>query len=67
MRRLIVKKRGGGERVIPPHKFWINSNTPLGDDAEIWERMPHRGRRLVSWKDVIRFETVDPAASTVKG
>lgn len=53
---LIVRKRSGGERVIEPHKFWINRNTPRGEDAEIWERMPHQGRREIRWSEVIRKE-----------
>jgi len=53
---LIVKKRGGGERRIPPHKWWINRNTPVGEDAEIWERMPHEGRRYISYSDIIAME-----------
>ena len=53
---LVVKKRGGGERVIEPKKFWINRNTPVGDDAEIWERMPHEGRRYIPWSSVVHKE-----------
>ena len=55
---LVVKKRGGGERIIPPSKFWFDRNTPVGEDADVWERMPHNGRRLIQWSDVIRKEPV---------
>jgi len=53
---LVIRKRGGGERVIEPAKFWINRNTPRGEDAEIWERMPYEGRREILWSQVIRKE-----------
>lgn len=53
---LVVRKRRGGERVIPPSKFWIDRNTPVGEDADIWEVMPHNGRRHIPWRDVIRKE-----------
>jgi hypothetical protein len=59
---LVVKKRGGGERTIPPHKFWINRNTPVGEDAEIWEHMPHDGKRFIRWSDVIRKEWTTPTS-----
>lgn len=56
---IYVKKRGGGERAIPPGKWYINRNTPVGEDAEIWERMPHNGRREIFRQDILR---VDPQA-----
>lgn len=57
---LIVKKRGGGEKRVPPGKWWINKNTPVGDDADLWERMPHDGRRWLSWDSVIAVERRQP-------
>jgi hypothetical protein len=53
---LIYKKRGGGERRILPRKWWVNRNTPVGDDAELWERMPHDGKRLLDWDKLIGVE-----------
>lgn len=53
---LVIKTRSGGERVIEPNKFWINRNTPTGEDATICEIMPHNGRRLIDWTDVLRKE-----------
>ena len=53
---LIVRKRGGGERRIPSGKWWINKNTPVGDDAELFERMPYNGRRELRWDDLIAVE-----------
>lgn len=55
---LIVKKRGGGERAIPPSKWWIDRNTPVGDDADLYERMPYGGQRLISRSTIIRREQV---------
>lgn len=53
---LIVKKRGGGEKVIKAGKWWINKHTPVGEDAEIWERMPYHGRRFIDHKNIIAIE-----------
>lgn len=53
---LIVKKRGGGERRIKSGKWWINRNTPVGEDAEVWERMPHDGRRRIHYSKIIATE-----------
>ena len=53
---LIVRKRGGGERRIPSGKWWINRNTPVGDDAELFERMPYNGRKELRWDDLIAVE-----------
>lgn len=55
-RTLIVRKRGGGERFISPGKWWVNRNTPVGEDVEVWERMPHQGRRLIDDKNIIAIE-----------
>ena len=53
---LIVRKRGGGERQIAAGKWWINRNTPVGDEAELFERMPHQGYRNIEWKNLIAIE-----------
>jgi len=53
---LIVKKRGGGEKRIPSGKWWINKNTPVGEEADLIERMPHNGYRYLNWNDLIRVE-----------
>ncbi len=50
---LIVKKRGGGERTIPADKWWIDRNTPRGEDADLYERKPHGGNRWLPWSDVL--------------
>ena len=50
---LIVQKRGGGERHIQNGKWWINRNTPVGEDAELWERMPYGGKRQIDFDKII--------------
>lgn len=55
---LIVKNRLGNERRIPPAKWWINKRTPVGEDAELWERMPHSGRRQIYLDEVVALERV---------
>lgn len=53
---LVVKKRGGGERVIPWHKWGIDRSTSHGEDAELLEYMPHGGTRLIDRCNIIRRE-----------
>lgn len=53
---LIMRKRGGGERRIPAGKWWVNRNTPVGEDAELIERMPHNGYRYLDWRNLIAVE-----------
>lgn len=55
---LLYAKRGGGEKRIPSGRWWINKNTPVGDEAELWERMSHEGRRLLDWKKLLGVERV---------
>lgn len=33
--------------IIPENKVWINRRTPVGEEAEFWERMPYQGRRAI--------------------
>jgi hypothetical protein len=61
---LIVRKRGGGERRIESGRWWINKYTPVGEDAEIWERMPHEGRRLIDDQKIIATESAPTTPST---
>ena len=51
---LIYKDRNGIVREILPHNYWINRRTPVGEDAELWERKPHGGKRLLEWNRVIK-------------
>lgn len=53
---LIVKKRGGGERSIPPHKWFLDRHTPVGEDAAYYERMPYGGKRWIDPKTILRRE-----------
>lgn len=55
---LIVKKKGSGERRIPPNRWWVNRNTPVGDDAELYEIMPHHGRRMIAWDALVAVERI---------
>jgi len=59
-RPLIVTKRQGGTRVIPASKWWIDRNTPVGEDADIYERMPHNGNRLINRKTMVGQEEIKP-------
>ena len=50
---LVVKGRAGKDRIIKPGKWWIDRNTPVGDDADLYELKPWNGRRYVPWGDII--------------
>ncbi len=50
---LVVTKRGGGERILEPEQYCVNRNTPVGEDADLYELKPHGGRRYRQWSDVI--------------
>lgn len=54
---LVLRGRKGSERIIKQGKWWINRNTPVGEDAEYWESKPYGGKRLISRKEIIAFET----------
>ena len=51
---LIYKDYNGIVREILPHNYWINRRTPVGEHAELWERKPHGGKRLLEWNRVIK-------------
>ena len=35
-------------KIIPKEKVFLNKNTPVGEPAEFWEKLPHGGRREFS-------------------
>ena len=57
-KNLVVKKVKWGKpwkgetRTIKAGKWWINRNTPVGEDAEIWEHKPNSGCNQI-WRDHI--------------
>jgi hypothetical protein len=42
-----------GERLIAPGNWWLNRRTPVGEDAELWERKPYQGRKWLSYDKII--------------
>ncbi len=40
-------KKGGGYRIIKSGNWWINQHTPVGEPAELWERKPYGGKKLL--------------------
>jgi len=40
-----IRKKNPKFRFIPIDKVYVNQNTPVGDEAEFFERKPHDGRR----------------------
>lgn len=52
---LVVKSRNKQrERVIPAHKFVIDIGTEKGEDADLYELMPHDGLRLINPDQILR-------------
>ena len=45
---ILYPKRNGSWRIIKAGKWYINRDTPLGCNAELWERMPHDGRKALN-------------------
>lgn len=52
---LLIRKRGGERRLLAKD-WWINRNTPVGEDAELWERKPFNGRRSICRAEIIAIE-----------
>lgn len=63
---LIVKKRGGGERAIHPHKWRINRGTPVGEDADLWEIVAWGGIKPIDWENLIAINRPDKAEGNAK-
>lgn len=40
-------KRGGGYRIIKAGNWWVNQDTPVGEPADLWERKPFDGKKLL--------------------
>ncbi len=52
--KLVIKKRGGGERTLAPYRWFIDQNTPVGEDADFYEVKPFGGRRRISRAEIVR-------------
>lgn len=50
----VIKKRGGGEKHLAPGKYYLDRDTPVGDDACLYELKPYGGMRYIPWSAVIR-------------
>ena len=59
---VVVAKRGGGERTIPPEKISVDRSTDRGEDADLYELLPHDGRRRIDHRTIIRMEPREQAA-----
>lgn len=53
---LVVRGRAKTERRIESGKWWLNRYTPIGEDADLMERMPHNGYRHIAWSDLLAVE-----------
>lgn len=57
---LLVRTRTGNVRVIKPGKWFIDRNTEVGEDADVYERMPHNGLRRIPWPSIVGNYEVEP-------
>lgn len=64
---LILKGKNGKERKLKPAKWWINKNTPVGEDANLFERKPYDGNRYISWKELIAIEREEIVNNDLEG
>ena len=56
IKNLFVKTRAGGERKIPHYKYFVDRNTPVGEDVDYYELTAHGGRRLIPPESIVRIE-----------
>lgn len=49
----LVYKTRDKEQIIMPGKWWINKNTPVGEDSELWKRMAWNGRRELNFDNIV--------------
>ena len=54
---LIYKPRKVEHRILAD-KWWINRNTPVGDDAELYQRKPYGGNKMLDFKYLIAVERI---------
>lgn len=55
---IVVKKRGGGERLIPWDKWYWSGSRAMGSSRDRVERKPHHGFKIIHESDIIRKEDV---------
>ena len=47
MNSIVIKTGKDKYKILTPDKYYIDRNTPVGDDADFWEIKPFDGRKLV--------------------
>ena len=55
---IYLKTRHRRRRVMAGD-WWINKNTPVGEDAEFWERKLYSGRKEFYKEDIVAVEYED--------
>lgn len=53
----LIVRYGKRERTILAGKWFIDRNTPVGEDADIYEIKPFGGKRFIPLNKVLRTET----------
>lgn len=49
----LLIKIGKRQKLLKPGDWFYNPNTPVGDDAEYFERKPYGGKREFVHRDII--------------
>lgn len=55
-RVLRLRRKSGQIKTLQPHQWMLDQNTPLGEDADLYERKPYRGRRLIDRREIVHEE-----------
>jgi hypothetical protein len=58
---VLKRYRYDRERIIKPGKWYIDRNTPVGDDARFYERKPYGGKREVPFQEIVAILRPDTA------
>jgi len=53
-RVLQLKRRDGKVKVLQPYQWLRDRNTPVGEDADLYEVKPYGGRRLIDRKEIVK-------------
>jgi hypothetical protein len=64
---LVLKRsKSAKERTIKGGNWFIDRNTPVGDDAILYERKPYGGKREVALREVVAIIRPDISTKKIK-
>lgn len=50
---VVVCRNAKGSRDIPARKWWVHRDTPVGEDADIYERKPYGGNKYHPYTKIL--------------